>query len=630
MAVILIAGFVMVAGVSAQRSPYDIQTQQTPGYNNPLNVQELNANSAANAAASRQRRLETLKQLLAALRKLKELSAKLPGSSLPATPPIGQDTFAQRGELAINDRVEVTTGLGLQRLNVRHTPSVIAALLGQQATGAQGTITDGPRSSSNITWWYVNFDRGASGWVSAAYLKKAADLKPQPQPQSSVITVISPNGGENLTNAGNLNIVITTIRWSTGADFGSYNVNVSLLDSNGNFIKDIATNKANTGSVVWNADNSLSSGQYKVRVSAAGNSSIQDISDNTFTLNSGEAVNLPSILNISPASGPVGSEVIITGSNFISGSYVKFGDGFIGVSLMNSGKLSFVLPENLSRCAVNVEVCTQSIIPVTHGQYQVAVVSSAGTSNIATFTVTDNSTPTPTDTTPPSAPSNLSATAVSTSQINLNWNASSDNVGVTGYRVYRNDSIITTVTGTSYSNTNLSTSTTYNYRVAALDAAGNVSAQSSQASATTQGNTTPPPPASVEKSITITSPLAGQTLTAGDSNNKITWTSTGFSQVKIELCLANNALACRLLAFGAPASGSWNLPATHAFYPGELEVVVSSMGTNIFAASEIIKRSGVFTMTSPSAALPSDYSGQLASALAVLQSLIASVVASIE
>ncbi len=93
------------------------------------------------------------------------------------------------------------------------------------------------------------------------------------------------------------------------------------------------------------------------------------------------------------------------------------------------------------------------------------------------------------DTTSPSIPTSLSATAVSTSQINLTWTASTDNIGVTGYRIYRGGTQIATSTTTSYSNTGLSASTTYTYTITAYDAANNESSQSNQASATTQ---TPP------------------------------------------------------------------------------------------------------------------------------------------
>jgi chitodextrinase len=91
-----------------------------------------------------------------------------------------------------------------------------------------------------------------------------------------------------------------------------------------------------------------------------------------------------------------------------------------------------------------------------------------------------------TDTQAPTVPTNLQATAISSSQINLSWTASIDNVGVTGYKVFRNGVQIATTSNTNYSDTGLSPLTTYSYTVSAFDAAGNVSAQSAQASATTQ------------------------------------------------------------------------------------------------------------------------------------------------
>src|SRR5207245_11148621 len=87
--------------------------------------------------------------------------------------------------------------------------------------------------------------------------------------------------------------------------------------------------------------------------------------------------------------------------------------------------------------------------------------------------------------TPPSVPTNLSASAVSSTQINLSWTASSDNVGVAGYTISRGGSQIATTSLTSYSDTSLSPSIAYVYQVSAFDAAGNVSAQSAPASAVT-------------------------------------------------------------------------------------------------------------------------------------------------
>lgn len=96
--------------------------------------------------------------------------------------------------------------------------------------------------------------------------------------------------------------------------------------------------------------------------------------------------------------------------------------------------------------------------------------------------------PNPGDTVAPSAPANLTATAISTSQINLSWSASTDNIGVIGYKIYRNGSLLTTQNNqlTVYSDTGLTANTAYTYKVSAIDAAGNESAQSTQAIATTQ------------------------------------------------------------------------------------------------------------------------------------------------
>jgi len=90
-----------------------------------------------------------------------------------------------------------------------------------------------------------------------------------------------------------------------------------------------------------------------------------------------------------------------------------------------------------------------------------------------------------TDTNAPTVPTNLSATAVSTSQINLSWTASTDDTAVTAYRVFRDSVFIATSTVASYSDTGLSPSTTYSYTVSALDASYNESAQSASAQATT-------------------------------------------------------------------------------------------------------------------------------------------------
>jgi len=94
-------------------------------------------------------------------------------------------------------------------------------------------------------------------------------------------------------------------------------------------------------------------------------------------------------------------------------------------------------------------------------------------------------TPTAADTTKPTAPTGLTATAISSSRIDLSWTASTDDTGVVGYLVYRETTKIGGVTGTNYSDIGLSANTQYCYTVRAFDAAGNLSDPSKQACATT-------------------------------------------------------------------------------------------------------------------------------------------------
>ncbi|MDP3726387.1 MAG: hypothetical protein Q8R36_04285, partial [bacterium] len=112
------------------------------------------------------------------------------------------------------------------------------------------------------------------------------------------------------------------------------------------------------------------------------------------------------------------------------------------------------------------------------------------------YGLTPNLTP---DLESPSTPTNLSASAISDTQISLSWRASVDNVGVAGYKVFRNGAEITTVSGLSYTDSSRSPQTSYTYRVSAYDRAGNNSAQSGSANATTESPPPPPPPTPAEQ-----------------------------------------------------------------------------------------------------------------------------------
>ncbi|MER5454340.1 glycoside hydrolase family 9 protein [Micromonospora sp. NPDC002389] len=93
--------------------------------------------------------------------------------------------------------------------------------------------------------------------------------------------------------------------------------------------------------------------------------------------------------------------------------------------------------------------------------------------------------PDPDDTVAPTAPGAVTVSGITATGATLTWGAATDNVGVTGYRIYRDDVLVTTVTGTTYAATGLTAQTTYRFHVVAVDAGGNVSPPTAKVSVTT-------------------------------------------------------------------------------------------------------------------------------------------------
>ncbi|WP_085212420.1 discoidin domain-containing protein [Streptomyces sp. Amel2xC10] len=131
------------------------------------------------------------------------------------------------------------------------------------------------------------------------------------------------------------------------------------------------------------------------------------------------------------------------------------------------------------------------------------------------------------DTQAPTAPANLAFTEPSAGQIRLTWNASTDNTGVTGYEVYRDNTLLTTVAGnvTTYTD-NRPATVTVSYFVRAKDAAGNVSGNSN--TVTRAGTSGPGSNLAVGKPITASSTV--HTFVAENANDNSTstyWEGSG-------------------------------------------------------------------------------------------------------
>ncbi|WP_051710537.1 carbohydrate-binding module family 20 domain-containing protein [Andreprevotia chitinilytica] len=156
------------------------------------------------------------------------------------------------------------------------------------------------------------------------------------------------------------------------------------------------------------------------------------------------------------------------------------------------------------------------------------------------------------DTTAPTVPTGLTSTAVGSNTVALSWTASTDNVGVTGYKVYRNGTQVGTTTTTSYTDSGLSASTAYSYTVAAYDAAGNTSAVSTALSVTTSASTACN--VSVTFTIANANTVTGQNIyVAGNQTALGNWTPASAFALTIQGSGAN-----------VPWTGTVTLPASTA------------------------------------------------------------------
>lgn len=167
-----------------------------------------------------------------------------------------------------------------------------------------------------------------------------------------------------------------------------------------------------------------------------------------------------------------------------------------------------------------------SVSPTVTTTYTLTATNSSGTTTArATVTVS-------TDSTPPSTPTGLKATALSSSAISLAWSASTDTggPGLAGYDVYRctgasctPSTVIGTSTTTSFNDTGLTASITYTYAVAAYDTQGLASSKSSPASATSQSTSSP----------TINSFAADPASIFSGQSSTLSWSATNATSLSI-------------------------------------------------------------------------------------------------
>ena len=251
---------------------------------------------------------------------------------------------------------------------------------------------------------------------------------------------------------------------------------------------------------------------------------------------------VPTAPDTSPPTAPTGLTATASGSSQVNLNWTASTDN-VGVAGYRVERCQGAGCTNFAQVGTPTATSYSDtgLAPSSTYRYQVRAVDASG--NLSGYSaVASASTPAQSDTTPPSAPTGLSATAISSSRIDLGWTASTDNVGVAGYRVERcqgtgctNFAQVAPPTATTYSDTGLSPSTTYRYQVRAVDAAGNLSPYSVIATATTPAATDTTPPSA---------PTGLSATAVSASRIDLNWTAStdnvGVAGYRVERCQGTN------------------------------------------------------------------------------------------
>jgi len=233
---------------------------------------------------------------------------------------------------------------------------------------------------------------------------------------------------------------------------------------------------------LWAADQSVSYGDKAIDEFSTAGALL--FATGTFGYGGGQSFATPNRIIFATSGGGGGGNPSIS-SFFASPTSVASGTtSTLSWTVTNASSVA-ISPIALSTSTLSGSI---AVHPTSTTTYTLTATNPSGTST-ATASVT-------VDSTAPTTPSGLSATSISGSQINLTWTSSTDSggSGLAGYNIFRctgsctPSTKIATSSGAAYSDTGLTASTTYTYAISAYDGVGNISATSSNASATTQAS----------------------------------------------------------------------------------------------------------------------------------------------
>src|SRR5271163_4241697 len=343
-------------------------------------------------------------------------------------------------------------------------------------------------------------DTGLTGSTSYTYRVRASDTSNNLGPYSTTATATT--SAPVLTAPSNLNATATSssqtnLTWTASTESGGtisgYLVERCQGAGCANFTQVGTSTTASYNNTGLTASTSYS---YRVRATDALNNTSPYSNTASATTSGANLPTAPTNLTAS-ATGPAQINLSWTASTELGGTIGQY----LVERCQGAGCANFAQVGTTAATSYNDAGLTGST------SYTYRVRASDTSNNLGPYSTTATAT-----TSAPvlTAPSNLNATATSSSQTNLTWTASTESGGtISGYLVERcqgagcaNFTQVGTSTTASYNNTGLTTSTSYSYRVRATDALNNTSPYSNTASATTSGANLPTAPTNLTASAT--------------------------------------------------------------------------------------------------------------------------------
>ncbi|HHV65407.1 MAG TPA: hypothetical protein GXX46_10105 [Peptococcaceae bacterium] len=410
-------------------------------------------------------------------------------------------------------------------------PDALAGSALAYQSSAPLILVSNPLNSSTATFLKDNSSSiskltvlGGTGAVSEAVLNSAAGI--------SNTSISAPAAPTNLTATATDTDEIS-LSWSSVSGATSYTI-YRATSSSGTYSNIATVNSTSYKNTGLTANTTY---YYKIRaVNSAGQS--PDSSSVSATTFSNAAPSIPTNLEANPLSS---SQIELTWSAASRATSYE-----IYRSTSYSGTYSKI-------ATVSTTYYTNSGLSAgTTYYYQIRAINSAGpssfTSIVSATTLAKNV---------PAAPQNLTATALSPSEISLTWSAVNS---ANSYTIYRSTtsngsySVIKTVTTNSYTDTGLTENTTYYYRVKASNSAGS-SDYSSTVNATTLAGNVPPAPQNL--SVTV----------LNSTSISLTWSETvGATSYEIHTSSNLEGTYTRLVTVSSPAYTHTGLKANQTFY----------------------------------------------------------------